>query len=78
MPEFSVVQRDDEHLVNLRVRGDNALERFRLDPFSAAKEEVIHAAEDRQTAVMPFAAIACGKPSLRVGQRNQFAIAPVA
>ena len=70
LPVFGVIQRDDKHLANLRMCDDNALQRFRLDPFSAAEKEIVHSAQNGQASVMPLAAIAGGEPALLVDQRQ--------
>ena len=44
LSELGVVQRDDKHLAYLRMRGDNTLQRFGLDPLSSAEKEIVYAA----------------------------------
>ena len=44
LSKLGIVQRDDKHLVNLRVCGDNTFQRFRLDPLSSAEKEIVYAA----------------------------------
>ena len=70
LPILGIIQRNDKRLAYLRMRGDNALQRFGLDPFSAAEKEIVHSAQNGQASVMPLAAIAGGEPALLIDQRQ--------
>ena len=70
--------RNNKRLIDIRVPLQQIFNRFRLHRLAAAKENVVQPPQHLQLAILPAAAIAGMKPALRIGQRPEPAIPPVA